>query len=68
LSHINLTAVAKEIATMAGDRRLPFPCVVDYLKDWDEDRLKRVNGFLNDIQLIKAKISYLEEMLEGIAD
>ena len=53
---------------MAGDRRLPFPCVVDYLKDWDEDRLKRVNGFLNDIQLIKAKISYLEEMLEGIAN
>ena len=53
---------------MAGNRRLPFPRAVDYLTDWDEDRLIKANGFLKDIQLIKAKISHLEDMCEGFAD
>jgi len=68
LSFITLKHVAKQIETMAGNRRVPFPRAVDYLTDWDEDRLERANGFLKDIQLIKAKITHLEDMCEGFAD
>jgi hypothetical protein len=53
---------------MSGDRRLPFPRAIDYLADWDEDRLKGADGFLKDIQFVKAKIASLKEMLEGIVD
>ena len=68
MCYANLIGVAQEIAAMPGDRRLPFPCAVDYLTDWDDDQLKTANGFLKDIQLIKGKIGHLKKMLEAIAD
>ena len=64
MCHANFIRVAQEIATMPGDRRLPFSRAVDYLTDRDEDRLKAANGFLKDIQLIKGKIGHLKNMFE----
>lgn len=48
--------------------RLPFPRAADVALRLENERLDAAEGFLDDIFIVRSRISRLKDLLEGILD